>query len=513
MRIAIGGFQHETNTFAPCKATFDDFARGGAWPPLLKGGDVLDGTRGVNLPVAGFIDAMRQTTHKLVPTAWAAASPSAHVTEHAYERIVGILLDALRSAGNVDAVYLDLHGAMVTEHFDDGEGELLSRVRTVVGSDIPIIASLDLHANVTQKMLTHADALIAYRTYPHIDMADTGARVARLLQRRLAGMRRPRLSARRVPFLIPLQTQSTMLEPAKSIYEELERLEDGSVTSLSFAPGFPAADFPECGPTVLAYAEDPASAGRVADALRAAVEEHESAFDCPVYTPEEGVRRAIALAARATRPVVIADTQDNPGAGGASDTTGMLRALVGANAQRAALGLMVDPAAAEAAHEAGQGATIEIALGGKSSIPGDAPLHGRFVVERLSDGKLTCTGPFYRGARMSLGPSACLRIGGVRVVVTCKKPQMADQQLYRFAGIEPTQQAILVNKSSVHFRADFAPIAEDILVCKAPGPMLADPSDFPWKNLAPGIRLKPNGRMFARAEAGRGSGLRAGENE
>jgi len=498
MRIAIGGFQHETNTFAPSKATYDEFARGGAWPPLLKGGDILDGTQGINLPVAGFVDAMRKTTHQLVPTAWAAASPSAHVTQDAYERIARMIVDALRSAGNLDAVYLDLHGAMVTEHLNDGEGELLSRVRGVVGSDIPVVASLDLHANVTQRMLEHADVLIAYRTYPHIDMADTGARVARLLQRRLAGMPRPRLSARRVPFLIPLQTQCTLLEPAKSIYEELARLEDVSVTSLSFTPGFPAADFPECGPTVIAYAEDPAAAGRVADALRGAVQEHESAFDCPVYTPEEGVRRAIALAAYASRPVVIADTQDNPGAGGASDTTGMLRALVGADAQRAALGLMVDPAAAKVAHKAGQGATIEIALGGKSNIPGDAPFRARFEVEQLSDGKLTCTGPFYRGARMSLGPSACLKIGGVRVAVTCEKPQMADQELYRFVGIEPTQQAILVNKSSVHFRADFAPIAEEILVCKAPGPMLADPSDFPWKNLAPGIRLKPNGRAFAR---------------
>jgi len=498
MRIAIGGFQHETNTFAPSKATFDEFARGGAWPPLLKGGDILDGTQGINLPVAGFVEAMRKTTHQLVPTAWAAASPSAHVTQDAYERIARMIVDGLRSGGKLDAVYLDLHGAMVTEHLNDGEGELLSRVRSVVGSDIPVVASLDLHANVTQGMLEHADVLIAYRTYPHIDMAETGAKVARLLQRRLAGMPRPRLSARRVPFLIPLQTQCTMLEPAKSIYDELRRLEDGSVTSLSFTPGFPAADFPECGPTVIAYAEDPAVASRVADALRSAVQEHESAFDCPVFTPEEGVRQAMALAAHASRPIVIADTQDNPGAGGASDTTGMLRALVGADAQRAALGLMVDPAAARIAHEAGQGAVIEIALGGKSNIPGDGPFRGRFEVERLSDGKLTCTGPFYRGARMSLGPSACLKIGGVRVAVTCEKPQMADQELYRFVGIEPTQQSILVNKSSVHFRADFTPIAEQILVCKAPGPMLADPSDFPWKNLAPGIRLKPNGRAFAR---------------
>jgi microcystin degradation protein MlrC len=249
---------------------------------------------------------------------------------------------------------------------------------------------------------------------------------------------------------------------------------------------------------VLAYGQSADAAARTADKLRAAIEALEAEFDFPVHMPEDGVRRAIAIAGRATRPVVIADTQDNPGAGGNSDTTGMLRALVGANAQRAALGLMVDPEAALAAHGAGQGGTIEIALGGKSRIPGDTPFRGRFVVERLSEGRFTCTGPFYRGARMHLGPSACLRIGGVRVVVASDKPQMADQEMFRFIGIEPTQQAILVNKSSVHFRADFTPIAEEILVCKAPGPMLADTSDFPWKNLAPGIRLKPRGRAFAR---------------
>ena len=496
MRIGVGGFQHETNTFAPSKATFDEFARGGGWPPLLKGDDLFDGTAGINLPVAGFVEAMRKTTHQLVPTAWAAASPSAHVTEDAFERISGLIVAALSAAGSLDAVYLDLHGAMVAEHVNDGEGELLERVRAVVGPDIPVVASLDLHANVTQRMLQHADVLIAYRTYPHVDMAETGVRVAHFLQQRLAGKPRPHLSVRRVPFLIPLQTQCTMLEPTRSLYEELERIESRTLTTLSFTPGFPAADFPECGPVVIAYSDDAAAASRAADLLRGAVEEQESAFDCPVYAPEEAVRRAIARAAGARRPVVIADTQDNPGAGGASDTTGMLRALVGANAQRAALGLMVDGSAARAAHAAGQGATIEIALGGKSNIPGDAPFRGRFVVERLSDGKMTCTGPFYRGARMTLGPSACLRIGGVRVVVTCEKPQMADQELFRFIGIEPTQQAILVNKSSVHFRADFAPIAEEILVAKAPGPMLADTSDFPWKHLAPGIRLKPNGRAF-----------------
>ena len=495
MRIAIGGFQHETNTFAPSKADFDAFARGGGWPPLSSGADLFDAVAGINLPIAGFIDAMKGSTHQLVPTAWAAASPSAHVTKDAFERIAGMILSGLEAALPVDAVYSELTGALQAQHLDDVDSELLARVRSRVGGGIPVVASLDLHANVTQRMLQQADVLIAYRTYPHVDMADTGARVAAFLRRRLDGAARPTLAAARVPFLIPLQAQSTMLEPASSLYAELARLEDG-LAALSFTPGFPAADFPECGPMVFAYADDPKAAERAAMRMAALVEEAEADFDCPVYAPDECVKRAMQIAARASRPVVIADTQDNPGAGGDSDTTGMLRALVANRAPQAALGLMVDAQAARAAHAAGQGATIEIDLGGKSRIPGDAPFRARYRVERLSDGRFTCTGPFYRGARMTLGQCALLSVDGVRVIVASDKPQMADQEMYRFVGIEPREQKILVNKSSVHFRADFAPIAEEILVAKAPGPMLADPGEYPWRRLAPGIRLKPRGREF-----------------
>jgi microcystin degradation protein MlrC len=494
MRIAIGGFQHETNTFAPSKATYDDFARGGAWPPLLEGGEMFDGVAGINLPIAGFIDAMRPVRHELVPTVWAAASPSAHVTQDAYERIAGKIVERLRQAMPLEAVYLDLHGAMVAEHLDDGEGELLSRVRAVIGPAVPLVASLDLHANVTHRMLEQADILIAYRTYPHVDMADTGARVAKFLAGRLEGAPRPAVAAWRVPFLIPLQAQSTMLEPNRSIYRELARLEGPQVSALSFTPGFPAADFPECGPLVFAYSADHAAAARAAERLCAIVQEAEPDFDLPVYEPDECIDLAMRIAAGASRPVVIADTQDNPGAGGNSDTTGMLRALISRRARQAALGLMVDPEAARIAHAAGEGASVEIALGGKSRVPGDAPLRGRYEVQRLSDGRLTCRGPFYRGARMNLGPCALLATDGIRIVVASDKPQMADQEMYRFIGVEPAAQRILVNKSSVHFRADFAPIAEEILVAKAPGPMLADPGEYPWKRLTPGIRLKPRGR-------------------
>jgi microcystin degradation protein MlrC len=203
------------------------------------------------------------------------------------------------------------------------------------------------------------------------------------------------------------------------------------------------------------------------------------------------------LATRASKPIVIADTQDNPGAGGDSDTTGMLRALVRNGATRAAIGVIVDPESAKAAHMAGQGATIRLALGGKSGIPGDAPFEETFVVEQLSDGRFLAPGPYFGGSQMNLGLSAALRIGGVRVVVGSRKAQLADQAMFRYVGIEPTEQSILVNKSSVHFRADFEPIAEKLIICAAPGAMPADTAALPWTRLRPGIRIKPNGPAFA----------------
>jgi microcystin degradation protein MlrC len=495
MRVAIGGFQHETNTFAPSKATYANFERAKGWPGLQRGGEMLETMVARNLPIAGFIEQMKGTRHTLVPTAWAAAEPSAHVTEDAFERIAAMIVDGVRDA-RPDAVYLDLHGAMVTEHLDDGEGEILARVRRAVGESVPVMASLDLHANVTRQMVACADALVGYRTYPHVDMADTGARTAFLLAQRLEGMARPHAAMRRIGFLIPLSAQCTDLEPSKALYAELAAMESSDVPSLSFTPGFPAADFPECGPVVLAYGTSAGAAALTADALASRILSLESDFDAPVYAADEAVKRAMAIAARAKRPVVIADTQDNPGAGGDSDTTGMLRALLANRVTRAALGVMVDPAAAEAAHHAGVGSHIEISLGGKSGVTGDAPYRGRFRIDALSDGKLHCKGPFYRGARMELGLSACLSIEGVRIVLASRKTQLADQELYRYVGIEPTECAILVNKSSVHFRADFTPIAEQILVAKSPGPMIADPSEFAWKRLERGIRLKPNGRPF-----------------
>ncbi|WP_447773152.1 M81 family metallopeptidase [Variovorax boronicumulans] len=500
MKVFIAGFQHETNTFAPSKADWAAFNAGSSFPPYRRGAAIVEAYAGRNIPVGGFIDAAREKGWSLVPSAWAGATPSAHVTEDAFERISGAITEDLAAAladGGIDAVYLDLHGAAVTEHLEDPEGELIARIRTLVGPDVPIVASLDLHGNITAQMLAEADALATYRTYPHIDMADTGRLAATLLERRMARGAREPLHARRFSFLLPLNVQSTMIEPAASVYGLLKALDAQHDAVLSFATGFPAADIAECGPVVWGYGDD---AGAAVATLYERIDQPRSQWQLDVLEPRVAVARALELAEGASQPIVVADTQDNPGAGADSNTTGMLHALLAEGAGKrfpgkVALGLMFDPAAAAAAHAAGVGAQIRIALG--TSVPtwggqfSDAPVEGLFTVTALSDGQVKGKGPMSRGGTVSLGPSACLEIEGVRIAVASGKSQMLDREFFRYLGIEPEAMKVLVNKSSVHFRADFAPIASTILVAKAPGPMAADPADLPWTRLPATMALRP----------------------
>lgn len=489
-RIAIGGFLHETNTFAPSKADYAAFDGGSGYGPIRRGDEIFQHLTHVNAAIAGAIAVGRAEGWDLVPTLWCAASPSAHVTEDAFERIGGEIIDRIAAAMPLDGVFLDLHGAMVCEHVDDGEGELLARLRQRIGYDVPVVVALDLHANVTRRMVDEADLLDSYRTYPHVDMTETGARAAGVLARMLTG-ERPGKAFLQAPFLTAIAWQSTFTEPARGLYARLEDLARG-VTAISFNMGFPAADFPDCGMSVLAYGP---GADRAAQALMGAVTDAEPAFRGRVWMPDEGVAEALRLAATATRPVILSDTQDNPGAGANSDTTGMLRAMLKAGA-RGAVGNFYDPAAAAAAHAAGVGATVRLALGGRSQ-PGDTPLEAAFTVEALTDGAFPAPGPFYGGRVLEMGPSACLRLEGLRIAVTSAKAQMADREQFRNLGIHPEQEPILVIKSSNHFRADFQPIAEAILVCEAPGPMAVTPATLPWRRLRHGIRLEAMGVPFS----------------
>ena len=497
-RILIAGYQHETNTFAPSLADWAAFTRGDSFPAFVRGQAMQEQLTGINIPVAGFIDAAKRHGWTLLPSCWAGAIPSSYVTRDAFECIAGAICDDVRAArsGGLDAIYLDLHGAAVAEGADDSEGELLARLRAIVGPALPIVASLDLHANVTQRMLREADALVAYRTYPHVDMADTGALAAELLARRFKAGQREAMHSRRLPFLIPLNAQSTWLEPAKRLYDELIALDREHGAMLSFCMGFPASDFEECAPMVWGHG---ALAERAVERLFARVSEP-SQWQLEIHSARDAVTQALRLADAAAKPVVIADTQDNPGAGGDSNTTGMLHALLAQGAGKrfpgqVALGLMFDAAAGRAALEAGVGAELELALGTAvptfTGQPSDSPLRGRFKVLAVSDGVCTLKGPMMTGLTVRLGPSACLEIDGIRIAVVSGKKQLLDRELLRLVGIHAEQMRIIVVKSSNHFRADFQPISSQVLVAKAAGPMAADPADLPWQKLPASIRRRP----------------------
>jgi microcystin degradation protein MlrC len=489
-RIAVGGLHHETNSFAPQRATFERFEEADGWPPLSRGDALIANTAGVNLAVAGFIEAAL-VQHELVPMSWANACPSGPVTRDAFERLAAMLVDDLRAAMPVDGIFLDLHGAMVCEHLEDGEGELLRRLRAVA-PDGPLVAALDLHANVSVEMVERADVLVAYRTYPHVDLAVTGARCLPLLEQRMGG-RRFAKAHRRIDYLIPLPWQCTDLEPARSLYASLAELEADGLASASICTGFPAADTPVCGPSVLAYAEDEAVVAAAADRLAQGFADAEARFVGRLWTPDEAVAHALALAGR--RPIILADTQDNPGGGGSSDTTDLLAALIAADAPSAVLALIADGDLAGRAHTAGEGGVLVAQpLGGRHGPVGVTPLVEDWEVVRLGDGRFTATGPMYAGSTMDLGPMALLRprrTPGVEVAVSTRRVQAADQEILRHLGVEPATRGILALKSSVHFRADFAPLASEILIVRAPGACVADPSELPFTRLPGWMRLRP----------------------
>src|SRR6516162_1115923 len=507
-RIAVGGFQHETNTFAPLKATWAEFERADAWPGFVRGPQLIDAVEGFNIPIAGAVKALQGLGHELVPLCWCSAPPSSYVEREAFEKVAGCILEDLQAHGPVDAVYLDLHGAMVAEHHEDGEGELMRRVRGVIGERMPLVASLDYHTNMTPEMVHHASAMIGYRTYPHIDMAETDGRAARLVDRLLRD-RRPLYKAyRQLDFLIPLVWQCTLMEPAKGVFAlaaEIERGSDGSggpaashnqgIISITHRPGFPPADIAQCGPALVVYGHDREAAEAAADRLAGFIRDKEPVFAGRLYTPDEAVAEALRLARTATRPILLADIQDNPGAGGTSDTVGLLRALIAHRARGAVIGMIVDPEAAEAATAAGEGAVLARGIGAAVGFAGEEPVERAWRVARLASGIFTGSGPMYGGAKFRIGPMALVtdEETGVSAVLACRRIQAVDQEMFRHVGVEPSDVPILALKSTVHFRAHFQPIAEAVLCVQSPGAHVTDPVELPYRNLRKGIRLRPQG--------------------
>jgi len=488
MRIALAGFFHETNTFSPIPADLASFLRKGTLPGLTVGADIPAVLGGLNVPIAGAL--LGAAGHELHPVAWASAVPCGPVTREAFETISGMILDGIDKLPPLDGVYLDLHGAMVAEDDLDPELTLLRRLRARLGRDVPVVASLDLHANLSPERVAALDGLATFRTYPHLDMAETGARAAALLGRCLAG-ERFHAAFRALPFLVPLHAQGTTSGPAARLFAAAEAsARRETIAGVELALGFPPADVPYAGPAAVVLGTSAAEAERAADEVARQVLEAEPEFEARLPGPGEAVQQAILATGRAGgRPIVIADTQDNPGAGGMGDTVGLLHALINAGAPDAVFALLHDPAAARLAHEIGVGATADFRLGAHGgAVPGETPVEASFTVERLADGRITAIGPMYRGLAWDIGATALLRHQGIRVLVAERRLQAADTAILRHVGIDPRDVGIIVLKSTVHFRAEYEAIAAHIIVAAAPGLNLADLRGYAYRRLRPGVR-------------------------
>jgi microcystin degradation protein MlrC len=464
VRFFIAMFSHETNTFSTIPTDRRQFeAR-----DLRYGGEILETYRGTGTCLGGMIDAAGARGVTLVPSLAAAAAPAGRVTKDIYEDVEQRLLADLRAAGPLDGVLLDLHGAMVPEAGEGGEGGILAAVRGAVGAEVPIAVTLDFHGNVTRAMVEHATLLHGYKTYPHVDMYDRGReateRLIDVVQQRV----RPAVAHRQPPLLPPLGRQGTARGPMRRLYDRAAEMErDRKVVSISIFAGFPLADIHDAGLSVYVVTDgDQALADRLADELAALAWEHRHEFIHEAVPVKDAVAQALAIDGR---PVILADMADNTGGGAAGDGTEVLRELLRVGARSTTVACLWDPEAAAACARAGVAATVTLRVGGKVDDRHGAPVEVTGRVRTLSDGRFVHKGPMMRGLEGRLGTTAVLDVNDVKVILISHRWQTLDPEMIRFVGIDPLGEKVLVVKSTIHYRAAFEPIAHAIIEVDAPG--------------------------------------------
>ena len=490
MRIAIGAFMYEANSFSPVQTTLDDFAAG----TLVRGAAMLDYFRDTNTEVAGFLHACAALPEaEVVPLLAADANPAGLVQAATYIALRDELLDRLaraQRAGPLDVVLLALHGAMVAEGEDDPEGAVLAAVRDIVGPEAPIAASLDLHANVTARMAAAADVLVGYRTYPHVDQRRTGERAAAPALASAQGGPRPRTVVQKVPLIVPAETMQTTHGPMHEVRAEADWLEaEGAALAVSVFGMQPWLDLPEAGCSIVVVGTEAHEAHEHARRLARQLWQRRTAFDVPLVAPDAAVQRALAAE---QGPMLLVDSADSTSAGSPGDSVAVLQALLDAGCGRTDAGPtaadlclmpLVDPPAAAAAHAAGAGETLTLAVGGTLD-PAHSPsvaVTGR--IERLTDGRVMRKGPAYTGMAMDAGPTAVLAIGAIRLLLMSRTIPTSDPEIYRAAGLEPATARIVVVKSPNLFRAAYGPFAQDIILLDTPGVSSPNLHRFNWQRI------------------------------
>ncbi|MEO0382530.1 MAG: M81 family metallopeptidase [Pseudomonadota bacterium] len=481
MRIALIGLQHETNTFIATLTGAGDFETPSGWPAIARGDGLPDRLAGTSVPMAGALDALAEAGGKAIPILWAMALPSGAVDHAVFESFVGEVVQALRQAGPLDGIFLELHGAMVTSAVDDAEGSLLAAVRDTVGHDVPIVASLDLHANLSKAMVEMTDGLEAYLTYPHVDMATTGRRAMERLLAFARGSAPEARAFRQMPYLLPLIAQATGAAPVDRLYEAAARRVEGQqANAITLTLGFPLADIADAGPAVVVYGPTVEEAESVADDVLAEWIAAREDFNASLLSADEAIKAALAAPA-GPGPIVLADVQDNPGGGGTNDTTGLLQALVDARAQGAVMVHVVDPDATAAAHLAGVGSMIDQSVGGRQDPLTGAPVNGPWTVLALGDGEFVGQGPMYSGNLIQLGPVALVERNGVACIIAHQRMQASEPGLLHHLGLTPQTVPILALKSSVHFRGAYQDMARVIIHAGAPGRVPMDLTKLTYK--------------------------------
>lgn len=467
-RVLIAGFKHETNTFSHLPTTLDSYKS----RMLYYGDEVTEKMRRTKTEIAAFIDACERFNWQGVFPVYANATPSGRVTEEAFEHVAKVILGSIRDQGAFDGICLTLHGAMVCAHVDDGEGELLRLIRGVVGPNVPITMTLDLHANITDKMAELADIIVIYRTYPHIDQYETATEAAHLLQRTLVGEIKPKTVVARARMMDGLDhgrttTPGPMTEILQSAKAGVDTIP--GVLSSTVACGFPWVDIYDTGPSVVVVGDgsDPAYQ-KLADTLINKVWQSRHRITIDPISIEEAMIRVQASDKR-TAPIILADFADNPGGGGYGDSTRLLKAIIDADLQNTAFGMLYDPAAVQTCIQQGLGAYVVVAIGGKIDSKYGAPIPVTGHVVAITDGTLKLKGPMTAGTAIQMGPTVVLRVGGVDIVMTSGRFQNYDINYFMHANINPRDKDVVVVKSAHHFRAAYGPIASEVIVVDGGG--------------------------------------------
>lgn len=477
-RVAIGCVMHETNSFNARATRLSDFET-----RYLLRGEELRTLAGTNTEIAGFLEAADRYGWSTVPLVAASCAPSGPMAKGDWQALYGEFLERLRAAAPLDAVLVGLHGAMMAEGEADPEATLLEAIRHIVGEETPVIASLDMHANVSPRMVAASDGLVAYRTYPHVDQCDTGKRAAHLLAERLTGERFA--TAWRQPALLDTAAHGRTSPPGpmNELLAEAAALEAApGIACISLQIGFPWADFLYAGPSVVVTGHH---RERCVDIAEHFVQRYQALTDT-VEMDFPDARQAVAEAMAATGPVVLADFADNPAGGAYGDSPTLLKTMVEARARNAVFATLCDPRSVARATAMGEGGSGQFVLGGRWAPSLTQPFEVNAEVVCLSDGRFICEGPMWTGTQQSLGPSARLRIGGeggIDVIVTTRAVAVTDRNLLRLFDIEPASRHLLVLKSRNHCRAAFGPLAQRYQLVDAGGIASMRLSTLPYRHL------------------------------